>query len=176
MDESLCAPRTVVPIGRIDRPAAAAAEFRERTDPPGLAHLTAAPGTIRHKTHELAFAVATVSVITQGSNSGLFLRLISRTITPRTKPPRRMHPLMAAMADMAELAARIKAITTAAAPRANRHLFGNRLAAIQTGKVEVQDLAVPRQKRLAPGFPPVGFLGFCRFFGEAIETLFGRRL
>ena len=87
-----------------------------------------------------------------------------------------MHPLVTAMANMAELAARIKAITVAAAPRAKRHLFGDRFSAIQTRKRQVQHLAVAGLETLTTGFPPIGFLGLGRFFHETIERLFGRRL
>ena len=83
---------------------------------------------------------------------------------------------MAAMTDMAELAARIKAITAAAAPRANRHLFGDRFAAIQTRKRQVQHLAVTGQETVATGFPPIELLGLGPFLHKTIERLFGRRL
>lgn len=83
---------------------------------------------------------------------------------------------MAAMTDMGELAAGVETVSVAAAPGTDGHFLGNRFAAIQTRKRQVQHLAVTGLETLASGFPPIGFLGLGRFFHETIERLFGRRL
>jgi len=129
-DKALLAPGAIIPEGRIDRPAAARAYFREGPNLPGPVNLPSAPGTIAHEAHDFSAAVFAAAVVSHARSAFCGRRSESRPETPRTETPLGQNAPVTSRAYVAERSTCIEAVAVAAAPRAYQHALGDRLAAI----------------------------------------------
>ena len=122
-----------MPERRIDRPTATAAGFRKQIHTPGFSYFAPAPGTVTHETHELALAMTAMVVIGRPPGLDLGRRGETGTETPGAIRPLWQHPVMTAIADVAEVRRAVKAVTVTTAPGAAGHTFGDRFTAVFTG-------------------------------------------
>ena len=145
----------MIPEGRVHRPAATRADFREWPDLPGLSDLAATPGTIAHESRESAVAVPAPAVVAHTRRPSGGRRGEARAETPRAERPLGHDALVAARADMAQRRISIETVMVTAAPRADQHALGDRLAAVGAAEDDRHDRAVALDKGSAAHLLPV---------------------
>jgi hypothetical protein len=70
---------------------------------------------------------------------------------------------MAAWTNTVELCGRIETVSVSTAPWTEQHTFRYRLAALDTSKDRIQNLAVSLQKSATSNFTPFEFFSACIF-------------